>query len=130
MAELPSFSLTGGYSSGFASADFGDADDSRPSGSYNESLGGNDAIQGIIQASMGRHLRESLATTPLPLSAHTNNWRKHLREMMIKQNETVLAFLARPAACLMLSMLAYWPMLPPLKLLLLASDVSVAAPEL
>lgn len=97
MAELPSFSLTGGYSSGFASADFGDADDSRPSESYNESLGGNDAIQGIIQASMGRHLRESLATTPLPLSAHTNNWRKHLREMMIKQNETVLAFLARPA---------------------------------
>jgi hypothetical protein len=99
MAELPNFSLTSGYGSGFASADFGDADDSRPSGSYVEALGGNDAIQGIVQASMGRHLRESLPTTSpqiSSLSAHTTNWRKHLREMMVKQNETVLAFLARP----------------------------------
>ena len=100
MAELPSFSLTGGYSSGFASADFGDADDSRPSGSYNEALGGGgEPIQGIVQASMGRHLRESLPTISpqlSSLSAHTTNWRKHLREMMVKQNETVLAFLVRP----------------------------------
>ena len=100
MAELPSFSLTSGYGSGFASADFGDAEDSRPSGSYIEALGGGgEPIQGIIQASMGRHLRESLPTTSpqlSSLSAHTNNWRKHLREMMVKQNETVLAFLTRP----------------------------------
>lgn len=101
MSELPSFSLTSGYGSGFASADFGDAEDSRPSGSYLEALGGGgEPIQGIVQASMGRHLRESLPTTSPQLSglsAHTNNWRKHLREMMVKQNETVLGFLARPA---------------------------------
>jgi hypothetical protein len=82
------FSLNGGYTSGFASANFEDADDSRPSGSYNEALEG---IQGIVQTSMGRHIKESLNPLPAP------NWRKHLREMMIKQNETVLAFLVRPA---------------------------------
>ena len=83
------FSLNGGYTSGFASANFEDADDSRPSGSYNEALG--EGIQGIVQTSMGRHIKESLSPLPAP------NWRKHLREMMIKQNETVLAFLVRPA---------------------------------
>lgn len=101
MSELHNFTLSGGYGSGFASANFEDAEDSRPSGSYIEALGGGgEPIQGIVQASMGRHLRESLPTTSPQLSglsAHTNNWRKHLREMMVKQNETVLGFLARPA---------------------------------
>ena len=100
MSELHNFSLSGGYGSGFASANFEDAEDSRPSGSYVEALGGGgEPIQGIVQASMGRHLRESLPVSPQlsGLSAHTTNWRKHLREMMVKQNETVLAFLARPA---------------------------------
>ena len=100
MSELHNFTLSGGYGSGFASANFEDAEDSRPSGSYVEALGGSgEPIQGIVQASMGRHLRESLpASPPLSgLSAHTTNWRKHLREMMVKQNETVLAFLVRPA---------------------------------
>lgn len=101
MSELHNFTLSGGYGSGFASANFEDAEDSRPSGSYNEALGGGgEPIQGIVQASMGRHLRESLPTTSpqlSALSAHTTNWRKHLREMMVKQNETVLAFLVRPS---------------------------------
>jgi hypothetical protein len=100
MSELHNFTLSGGYGSGFASANFEDAEDSRPSGSYVEALGGGgEPIQGIVQASMGRHLRESLPTSPqlTGLSAHTSNWRKHLREMMVKQNETVLGFLARPA---------------------------------
>jgi len=98
MDGLHNFTLSGGYGSGFASVNFEDAEDSRPSGSYVEALGGNDAIQGIVQASMGRHLREAPVSPQLSaLSAHTTNWRKHLREMMVKQNETVLAFLARPA---------------------------------
>lgn len=99
MSELHNFTLSGGYGSGFASANFEDAEDSRPSGSYNEALGGGgEPIQGIVQASMGRHLRESQPSPQLSgLSAHTTNWRKHLREMMVKQNETVLAFLLRPA---------------------------------
>ncbi len=54
--ELPNFSLTQGYGSGFASADFGDAEDNNPSGTYIEAFGGNqDAIQGIVQTTLGRH---------------------------------------------------------------------------
>lgn len=99
--ELPNFSLTQGYGSGFASADFGDAEDNNPTGSFIEAFGGNqDAIQGIVQQSMTRHLTEALphSTSPQfgPFSTHTNNWRKRLREMMIRQNETVLSFLTRP----------------------------------
>jgi hypothetical protein len=100
--ELPSFSLTQGYSSGFASADFGNAEDSNPSGAYIEAFGGNqDAIQGIVQSSLSRHLTEALPPSTSPqltsFSTHTNNWRKRLREMMIRQNETVLGFLTKPA---------------------------------
>lgn len=99
---MPNFSLTGShFSSGFSRADFEDADDSRPSGTYSESLGGGgEPIQGIVQMALGRHLRDSLPTTSpqlSSLSAHTSNWRKHLREMMVRQNETVLSFLARPS---------------------------------
>jgi len=90
MSDISGLSLN--YGSQYASANFEDAEDSRPSGSYIEALGGGgDAIQGIVQASMSRHLREEQP----PSSA--NNWRKHLREMMVKQNETVLAFLTKPA---------------------------------
>ena len=96
MSELHNFTLSGGYGSGFASANFEDAEDSRPSGSYVEALGG-ESIQGIVQTSMGRHLRESPASSQLTgLSA--SNWRKHLREMMVKQNETVLSFLVKPSS--------------------------------
>ena len=99
--ELPNFSLTQGYGSGFASADFGDAEDNNPSGSFIEAFGGNqDAIQGIVQQTLSRHLTEALpqsASPSLGPSTHTNNWRKRLREMMIRQNETVLGFLTRPA---------------------------------
>lgn len=100
--ELPSFSLTQGYSSGFASADFGNAEDSNPSGAYIEAFGGNqDAIRGIVQSSLSRHITEARPASSSPqLSSltHTSNWRKRLREMMIRQNETVLGFLAKPAS--------------------------------
>ena len=98
MSELHNFTLSGGYGSGFASANFEDAEDSRPSGSYNEALGGGgEPIQGIVQTSMGRHLRESQTSPQLTGVSAQSNWRKHLREMMVKQNETVLAFLVKPA---------------------------------
>ena len=100
--EFHNFSLTSGYGSGFASADFGDAEDNNPSGSFIEAFGGNqDAIQGIVQQSLTRHLTEALPHTTSPSlgpSTQTNNWRKRLREMMIRQNETVLGFLTRPVA--------------------------------
>lgn len=102
MAELNNFTLAGGYGSGFASADFGDAEDNNPSGSFIEAFGGNqDAIQGIVNQSFARHLAEALPNTSPNITSfttHTNNWRKRLREMMIRQNETVLKFLTRPSA--------------------------------
>jgi len=87
----------------YAPADFQDAELTRPEASNNESLGGNrDAIQGIVLQGLTRHLTEALPPSASPnltsYSTNTNNWRKRLREMMIRQNETVLSFLHRPAA--------------------------------
>ena len=99
------FTLLGGANnfSSYASADFQDAEVTRPEAVNMESLGGNrDAIQGIVQQSLTRHLTEALPPSASPnltsYSTQTNNWRKRLREMMIRQNETVLGFLHRPAA--------------------------------
>jgi hypothetical protein len=99
------FTLLGGmsYNSSYASADFQDAEVTRPEAVNMESLGGNrDAIQGIVQQSLTRHLTEALPPSASPslssYSTQTNNWRKRLREMMIRQNETVLGFLHRPPA--------------------------------
>lgn len=100
--DLSHFSLVGGFDSGsFAPANFGDAEDSRPSGAHMEALGGNqDAIQGIVQQTLTRHITEALPPQASPqltsYSTHQNNWRKRLREMMIRQNESVLGFLYRP----------------------------------
>lgn len=99
--DISHFSLVGGYDSGpFAPANFQDAEDSRPSGAHMESLGGTqDAIQGIVQQTLVRHITEAVPSQTSPqLSSYThqNNWRKRLREMMIRQNETVLSFLYRP----------------------------------
>lgn len=101
MAGIDGFSLIGGMS--YASADFQDAEVTRPDAVNMESLGGNrDAIQGIVQQSLTRHLTEALPQSASPsltsYSTQTNNWRKKLREMMIRQNETVLSFLHRPPA--------------------------------
>jgi len=80
----------------FAPANFQDAEDTRPIGASMEALGGNnDAIQGIVQQTIGRHITESLPPRTSPQIVSTN-WRKRLREMMIRQNETVLGFLYKP----------------------------------
>ena len=94
--DLTDFSLIGGGA--YASANFLDAEDSRPSGAHMESLGGNqDAIQGIIQNTLTRHISEAIPNSS-PQLGHNINWRKRLREMMIRQNETVLNFLFRPVS--------------------------------
>jgi len=83
----------------YAPADFLDAEMSRPSGVHMEALGGNqDAIQGITQQITNRHIAEALPQASPRLGAQTKNWRKHLREMMIRQNESVLSFLLKPAS--------------------------------
>jgi hypothetical protein len=88
---------------GLAAADFPDADDSRPIGAYMEALGGShNAIPEIVQQTLGRHVTEALPPRTSPqltsFSMNTGNWRKRLREMMIRQNETVLGFLYKPSA--------------------------------
>ena len=91
--EIPNFSLLDNQ---FSPANFADAEDSRPAGAHMEALGGNqDAIQGIVQQTLARHVTESLPPRASP-QVIPNNWRKRLREMMIRQNETVLDFLYKP----------------------------------
>jgi hypothetical protein len=101
-APLNGFSLLEGHptSGTFASADFADAEDTRPAAAYNEALGGHDAINGIVTQTITRHLSEALPASASPqLTSYTtqlNNWRKRLREMMIHQNEHILGFLMKP----------------------------------
>ena len=105
--DMAEFSLLGGLSiqggAAYASANFGDAEDNRPSGANMEALGGNnDPIQGIVHQTLSRNITEGMPAQSSPqlssYSIHTNNWRKRLREMMIRQNETTLSFLFRPSA--------------------------------
>jgi len=85
LQELDGFALSAhGFASGFSTADFQDA----------EQLGGAiEPVQGMVETILGRHLRES---GTVERRQYTANWRKHLREMMIQQNEKVLSFLTRP----------------------------------
>lgn len=105
--DLNDFTLLNGLSmvggGAYAAADFADAEDSRPAGAYMEAFGGNtDAIQGIVQQSLSRHLTDATPPQMSPsltsFNTQTNNWRKRLREMMIRQNETVLGFLHHPSS--------------------------------
>ena len=95
------FTLLGGHpSSGsaiYASANFQDAEDSRPSASFFEAFGGSDAIQGIVTQSLSRHVAEAVPVKSPPAGQNPNTWRRRLREMMLRQTETVLDFLAKPA---------------------------------
>ena len=101
--EFNDFTLLGGYNNGgggYAQADFGDADDTRPPAAYMEALGGNsDAIQGIVQQTLQRHTNELLPNqTQSPrLGPATSNWRKTLRDIMIRQDEQLIRFLYRPS---------------------------------
>ncbi len=101
------FSLSGGYNNGgggYAQANFQDAEDTQPPGVFMESLGGNtNAISGIVTQALQRHVSEVVpAATSPQLQAMTmqgtNNWRKRLREMMVKQDEQILSFLLRPVS--------------------------------
>jgi len=101
------FSLAGGYNNGgggYAHANFQDAEDTQPPGVFMESLGGNtNAVSGIVNQVLQRHISEVVpAATSPQLHAMTmqgtNNWRKRLREMMVKQDEQVLSFLLRPVS--------------------------------
>ncbi len=100
MSMLSGFSLSNGGA--YATANFADANETQPEGAYFEAFGGNtDAVQGIVQAALRQHLTEGTPPQTSPsltsFNTQTNNWRKRLREMMLRQNETLLDFLHRPA---------------------------------
>lgn len=105
--QFMNFSLAGGYNNGgggYAQANFEDAEDTQPPGVFMESLGGNtNAVSGIVHQVLQRHISEVVpAATSPQLQAMTmqgtNNWRKRLREMMVKQDEQVLSFLLKPVS--------------------------------
>lgn len=106
--ELTNFNLLSGYSTNilddqFSVSNFGDAQDTRPPQTYLEALGGNmNAIQGITTLTLERHLSEALPvqTSPSlgPSAPSYSNWRKRLREIMVKQNESILGFLFKPSS--------------------------------
>jgi len=79
----------------FADADFADAEDTRPPSAFLEVLGGSgNAIQGIVNQIQSRHISE--IHPDIRISQHGTNWRKRLREMMMRQNESLLSFLHKP----------------------------------
>jgi hypothetical protein len=81
----------------FADANFLDAEDTRPPSAFLEILGGSgDAIQGIVQQIQSRHMAEVHPDIRMSSSQHGLNWRKRLREMMMRQNEDLLSFLHKP----------------------------------
>jgi hypothetical protein len=103
--DIHDLSLLGGLgtTNAFSVADFVDAEESRPPGASLEALGGHtDAIQGIVNTTLTRHLNEATPNSSSPqlssFNTSTNNWRKRLREMMLRQDETVLSFLLKPAS--------------------------------
>ena len=102
--DLENFTLLGGYNNGgggYASADFVSSELTQPASTYMETLGGtHDAVQGVVQQTLQRHISEGIPVNTSPrltsFSQQHNNWRKRLREMMVKQDEEMLAFLFKP----------------------------------
>ena len=70
--QFMNFTLTGGYNNGgggYSHSNFQDAEATQPPGVFLESLGGgSNAIQGIVQQTMQRHITEvvptAMATSP------------------------------------------------------------------
>jgi hypothetical protein len=80
----------------YSPANFQEADETRPASSYMEAVGGgNDAIQHLVNHTFQRHITEVVPTNSPMLGG--SNWRKRLREMMVRQNEQVLSFLLKPS---------------------------------
>jgi hypothetical protein len=103
--EFNQFSLLSGYTNnteGYETADFQSSEHTQPASTYMETLGGtHDAVQGIVQQTLQRHITEVIPvhTSPrLTSFSHHNNWRKRLREMMVKQNEEMMSFLFKPTS--------------------------------
>lgn len=83
----------------FSPADFQDAEDTRPGVVSSESFGGNgQAVRGIVGQTLSRHLTELVPHQSPGLTGGSNqvNWRKRIRDMMVRQNEQILGFLQRP----------------------------------
>jgi hypothetical protein len=93
---LAEFDMASPLDGQYDSANFADSHDSRPSGVHMESLGGNqDAINGITQQILQRQYSEVIPPPASP-ALTSNNWRRRLREVIVKQNETLFAFLLKP----------------------------------
>jgi Zinc finger, C3HC4 type (RING finger) len=95
--EAPPLSLDEPF---FSPANFQDAEETRPGMASSEAFGGGgNAVRTIVGQCMNRHLNELVPHGSPALTGSSNsNWRKRIREMMVKQNEEVLGFLQKPVS--------------------------------
>ena len=96
--SLTGYTLTG-YSpsiSGYAPADFGDADDTTPTEIFLDPTrtGGTTPYQMTLNNALSRTLQEHREVFPVP-APPPGNWKKRMREFLMTKNEDLLGFLAK-----------------------------------
>ena len=80
----------------YAPADFPDSEDTRPPESYLESGSSSPATiySSVVTNALQRHMKEIKERHTGPVN-YANNWKKKVRDIFLRGNETVLAFLAK-----------------------------------
>ena len=100
-AHLSDFSLLDGHptngSTVFASANFSDAEESRPTAANLEALGGNDAINGIVTQTITRHLAEVIPSSSPSFTSYTPH-SNDMRRAQPLQNVCPHGLIAVPTA--------------------------------
>lgn len=83
----------------YAPADFPDSEDTRPPESYLDSGSQSPATiySSVINNSLQRHVRDIKDRHSGPVN-YANNWKKKVRDVFLRGNETVLAYLAKTTA--------------------------------
>lgn len=80
----------------YAPADFPDSEDTRPPESYLDSGSQSPATiySSVVQNALTRHVRDIKDRHTGPIN-YANNWKRKVRDIFLRGNETVLAYLAR-----------------------------------
>ena len=80
----------------YAPADFPDSEDTRPPESYLDSGSQSPATiySSVLNNATQRHVREIRDRHTSPIS-YANNWKRKIRDVFLRGNETVLAFLTK-----------------------------------
>ncbi len=80
----------------YAPADFPDSEDTRPPESYLESGSSSPATiySSVVNNALQRHVKEIKERHTGPVN-YANNWKKKVRDIFLRGNETVLAYLTK-----------------------------------